>query len=428
MIVSSKSIFVPIFNKTTKLASVYVKNFHLYSSIENCLPIGYFDFLDKDGAFIETLEGITIGSIVQFEMMSDDNDINGMKLPEYTVLAIETIADEESMRLAGKLRIYFGHKWFLRDDFTSHAYPQMNNSKLVKQILEDDTRGFKMSIDSNNIENCDSDGIVRYKFNESDREFLFNKVLPYSTHNNVPMHLFCNLKDEFYFKSFQSLFTKKSNILYMPRSIMEDEGNENTMANISSKSSSTMLSFSKIESAIGNKDCIHQLSIKFLLDSSNFDLNKNEVSSGLKLPANVSASESSTSLGSYLPLDSAVYTDINGTSTLVKRNHLMSEEIYYLKARSKDLDNLLSIKLSVDFNGKIYNIGDTCDVYVKQGHWANEKWLVTDVELKSEDSADSDEGRNDHLMQIMTLSRPSMMGEKNISTLKNLDDMYEVNY
>src|SRR5574344_1361564 len=86
MIVSSKSIFVPIFNKTTKLASVYVKNFHLYSSIENCLPIGYFDFLDKDGAFIETLEGITIGSIVQFEMMSDDNDINGMKLPEYTVL------------------------------------------------------------------------------------------------------------------------------------------------------------------------------------------------------------------------------------------------------------------------------------------------------------------------------------------------------
>src|SRR5574344_1865457 len=120
-----------------------------------------------------------------------------------------------------------------------------------------------------------------------------------------------------------------------------------------------MLSFSKIESAIGNKDCIHQLSIKFLLDSSNFDLNKNEVSSGLKLPANVSASESSTSLGSYLPLDSAVYTDINGTSTLVKRNHLMSEEIYYLKARSKDLDNLLSINLSGDCDHRDLHSGPT---------------------------------------------------------------------
>ena len=149
---NAKTYFVPTLNATTELDPAFIREFVFVSSISGQLPLGYFDYFDQNGSFLKSYENLSIGTPITFNTYTDseDKDLKNFKFKNYVILYVESLNGEGSSGqfdgIKGKIRIWFGHKWYLYKDTKNHAYAPMKNSKLVEKILKDDTRGISFKI------------------------------------------------------------------------------------------------------------------------------------------------------------------------------------------------------------------------------------------------------------------------------------------
>ena len=143
------------------------------------------------------------------------------------------------------------------------------------------------------------------------------------------------------------------------------------------------------------------------------------MASGYKTPLNVNADDG-TPLEKFLPLDFKVSIN-QGSSVKEFLNDSLEDNLQKLFSDTKNLDRVFTIESKVNFSGKI-KIGDPIDLYLKSGHWANGKWIVS----KSIIMTDDENGALDSLVQSIELIRPSFYGDKNECTLESTAFLTEV--
>lgn len=405
--------FVPTFNSVSKIDYSIVGNFRLFESIYSGLPYGYVDILDSSGSLIEKFPNIQVGAKVAFDFISDIDEIE-LKLPDYVVLDVEF--GDESQTLKGKIRVWFGHKLFLFKDTSNHAYPPMKRSELIKRVLQDQTRGFKIKIEDDNfIKSDDAGDTPEYKCNEDDWTFLTETLLPKTCCQQLPVYLFTDIEDTFYLKTFRSMYKKNSTIGFLPTEINDMSEDASTNLQAFMKRHKSNLYLLGISSKIDGKNLLEEIHPLFAVDSAQ----NGKLAAGYKTPLNINTNDG-TPLEKYIPLDFKVSLS-QGSSIKLYLNDSLEDNMQKLFSDTKGLDRIFVIESKIPFSGKI-KIGEPVDLYLKTGHWANGKWIVSRSVIMTDEENDS----LDSIVQSVELVRPSFYGDKNETTLESTAFLTEV--
>jgi len=411
-------------NMVTEIPVDRYDGFFIKSSIEEGLPYGWVKILDPEGVTLAQFENLQIGADINLKLTDTQNDLNIFDFPQFKVLYIEDDCELNYSMFAGSITIWFGHPWFLYKDIKNHAYKPMDASELIKKILTDRSRGMRFTVKDENFDVCDETEIGSFKICESDWDFIHNKILPYTSINQLPVHFFCNHDNQFFLRSFENMFKQNPKALLMPaEELIADEDNAKNMKSIIDNNN--LFSTFQINAAwikIGNEKIIKELYPSFYFEN----LVNNSFVNGNKKPANKLMERNGALFGNILPLDKKFMDFNEGTSVKVIHNRPLISSMILLFQTSKIIDNMFEITVSTNFTGEALSIGDTVHIYVpifqieneKKKSWINGKWMIKQLDFMSSD--------NDRCMIItqMTLMRPSFVGDTQDTTLSMHRNLY----
>lgn len=412
--------FIPTLNEMTSLSSksVFLRGFHLYSSIYSGLPLGYFDLVDERGDnFLDELENLYVGIPVSFKLYTngEDEDLDeNFTIEDYVIIKIEVIGSEDMDRPGGIIRVWFGHKLFLYKDMENRAYPPLDGLSLIKRVLDDESRGFKLEYKKKNLDSVDFYKTNRYKCLESDWEFLQRKVIPYCLSGKLPVFLYIDIKNTVFLRSFKSMMTTEPKIIFSPNAVDEDSAEDFQEFKSSNQTAKMFDVMKNIRISISNDDAQKSLRKKFYLEDSEMKA----VLSGIKGMSNISGEEGNLSKSVVM---SYTYGSIgNGSSTMAVRNHSLDDEVALLQGSATYLDSYLNISFTANMNTTAFTVGETVLIYVKKGHWLNGKWVITSMTMRSP-SDDTDTLRIDY-----NVSRPTINGKMSTTTLAYPSMLYKL--
>ena len=176
--------------------------------INTHLPYGSLTIADNNGDRLAKMS-FMIGSTVEIKVMSPNSGAFAFPVMVISKLFHDTTATAQEF--GGFYQIMIEHPWMLSLDYTPHAYAPAKVSKIVKDILEDDTRGVSYRGKTVNIAETDDTGkIPRYKTETSDYEFITESLLPMAIIKGQPAYFFLNTRGRFNFISIQELYKEQA--------------------------------------------------------------------------------------------------------------------------------------------------------------------------------------------------------------------------
>ena len=398
----------PVINGTTDYSNklALIEKFVICNSLENGLPFGYMDVVDNDSILLSKFENLQIGASVDIKASYDEGTVSDtvkdLKIEDWVILRVQSIGNNRNSK-SSTLRVYFGSKMFLYNDNTNHCFEPMTNDLLVRQILKDKTRGCEFRLVY--ADAPDNTPIKRYKIQESDWEFLKNKVEAFSSYKKTPMYLYSDLNSNFYFKSIATMFNENpSTMLYYSPDNKEDSDAYDAFTNMYKTDEIGMpLSF---DIDIGNRQAVSELSRQFII----FDNQTNMTFSGVKGPTSKIENDGSA-LAKYYPIDYAFSQVSDGSSIASINNHQLEDAYNMLNRSLKDFDRMFTLHIKTQFNSSLLNVGSCVAVFFSKGHWAKGKWIL----LQNKLVIDS----NGNAFVDVEIARPTFSGSKSKTTLEN---------
>ena len=424
-----------------------IKKWHIANHLDDGLPYGYVDFQDRTGDLFAAFEHFQVGASVDITVVNLAN-MQKRVFPTYRVLKIENDFAIDTSWMAGVVRIWYGHPWFLYKDMTNHAYKPKNIGEQIKDILKDETRGIKFNderpapppnndfpqlytddMDKNFDRTDDTGKFTRYKIAESDWDFIKNKLLPYTAIGQLPAHFYTDdSNDMFYLKSFRNLYKQKPKIVFHQKEeVLQEENNlKRLQDNIRNNNIDLNTGHFIIQSAnmvINDFNLIKEIYPSFYIEN----LEMTTFLKGSKRLANKLRPRSGVSFGNVLPIDAVLASSINGTDAKLIHNRQLIDGLFLLFQTSKELDKMFSLNVVTYFNGHVITVGNTAEIFLapvempngKKTHWMNGKWLITGVEHFMADN-------NPRLIFTnTTIIRPSFIGTDTKTSLQSLPLLYE---
>jgi len=421
-----------ILNRITEIDPVYLLGFKLYTSIKEGLPYGYITVDDHYSYIMARFENLQIGASIDITLANFADNQETHKYPTFYILQLENDFSANSSRLAGTIRIWFGHAWFLYKNIKNHAYKPMNIAELIKKILKDEDRGMAFEADDDNFDETDDNGkLSRFKISETDWDFIQNKLLPYTTINKMPAHFFCNDRGEFFLKSFRNLYSENSKIIYTQNEEhLSEETNLKRIKEICEKNNINFgthhFPVSELHLKIGNEDILKEIYPYFLFEN----LEDGSFLSGSKKLSNKLRNRSGSSFGNMLPIDNMLMMKTKGTSVKIIYNRQAFDVIPLLFQAARVPDNLFFLTVYTNFIGDKVSIGDTSEINItpikynerderSKVHWMDGKWLNVGFEHYT-DAEDVEK-----FLTKSYLVRPSFVGNEDSTSLSMLPLLYE---
>lgn len=391
--------------------TAYIENIVIKNSLENGLPFGYIDFNDTDGDILSKFNNLQIGAAVDFKVVQDEQDeefVQNLKIEDWVILRV--IAKNREKNGNNLLvRLIFGNKMFLYKDMTNHCFAPQSNSEIIKQVLEDETRGCSFELVESDYP--DNEPIKRFKVQESDWEFLKNKIVSVSSYKKTPMYLYSDLSSKFHFSSIATMSSKNPNALLYLTQNTEEEGKalEQFINNYNAKELDQPIEFTL---DIGQKEALESMNRQFSI----FDSKMCTVFSGVKGPMSKIENDSSQ-LAKYYPIDfSFAATTQNGSSIATINNHDLNDAYNLLNNSLKGFDGMFTLSIKTRFNSELLNVGSCIALFYSKNHWANGKWILTESELLVDKMGNSSID--------LKIVRPTFSGKKSKTTLENYGSLF----
>jgi hypothetical protein len=419
-------------NSITEVPIELFAGFRIFSFIKNGLPYGYVQILDRDAAIFAQFRNLSIGTPIDIEIQSTGTD-EVHTYPTFYILQIENDCGLDPSKFAGTIRLWFGHAWFLYKDVKNHAYKPTNAAELIKKVLKSEDRGMEFKAEDDNFDKTDDSGeFSRFKICETDWDFINNKVLPYTTSGDQPVHFFCDDRGNFFLRSFKKMYSENSLVLYHQK---EDQlAEKDNMQKISELIDKNGIDkenghFPVSESSvrIGNTNLLKELYPSFYTENTSVGTS----ASGSKRVSNMVKGHIASSFGNVLPLNINYMMDLTGTSVKVVHNRQTLDSMALLFASGKHVDDMFSLELTTNFLGNKISIGHPAELFTarmdfggttgKKDNWINGKWLVVGLEHYT----DADDYKT--FLSKSYLIRPSFVGNEKQSALSPyIELMFEV--
>jgi hypothetical protein len=414
---------------------------YIYHFLDTGLPYGYFFIKDRGGKYLHDFENLQLGAKVDITLVDTQEVKNTITFPTFYILKVEDDFAFDPSKFSGSIKVWFGHPWFLFKDTNNHAFDAMNNSKLIKKVLESTDRGLKFEINKNNfLESDDSGKVNRYKVAETDWDFIKNKLIPFSTIQKLPPLFYCSLskkKEETKYK-FAFNFTNSATLYKQNPKIMISPSQEALVEDGAFKEIEKICKKNNLDP---NADIYYIQTLKLRIISENDiidvasqiyteNIETNKGSTVKKsINNNLSGTEGS-SFGNLVPIDILYMTASLGTSVKLIKNRSLTDALTLSLSNGKNFDNIFLSIVEINFVGDKVTIGDTIEFFVPaimendkpKESWFRGKWLLSGIENYS----DSANGDSNKLLSKLYLSRPSFVGDFNKTTLKMYQTLLEV--
>jgi hypothetical protein len=409
-------------NKVVDVPPGVFAGFRLITSLDEGLPYGYFQLLDRDASLFAKFENLQIGAMVDIEIQSMDDESVKVKYPTFYILQIEDDCSLDSSAFAGMIRVWFGHPWFLFKDIKNHAYKPTNNGELIKKILKNEDRGMAFDVEDKNFSKTDDTGeIARYKICETDWDFIQNKIMPYTSIGQQPAHFFANEQSKFFMKSFKDIYSDNSTAIFIQKEekLAEDDNLKAVEEIMNSNGMKKGDSFPVQEASVKISDRITSPEVfpTFYLENS---VDGSFITGGKMLNNKVEG-------GKLLPFDQYYMLNVKGTSVKVVHNRQILDALTLLFQTAQDVDKMFQVTTTTLFCGHKLSIGQTAELYMAKlkidgatkTNWLNGKWLVSRIEHFT----DEDDYRT--FLTKTYLLRPSFVGPASSSSLAMPELLYE---
>lgn len=412
-----------------------IKSAEVIFSMENHLPIFQMSFVDSGGEVLSNLP-FTMGSIVKFTVW--DAEIPGTlastKKPEkeianYNFIVSKMYGDDVASPNVGGgyITVIAVHPWQFFKDYTPHCYAPMKASDLIRKVVEDDTRGYELKMDEDSKDTDSTCKYPRYKTNESDLDFVLNKVLPFATINNTPAYFFATDKNTILLSSFQELINKSVKAVLIPNQLddaLKEKEYKSLVENFGLKGP---LRYIGLQHAIGGgsgTDYVSKLLPKFYME----DLGTHKLLAANKRPTTKMSKGSGVFTGNKVPLRDTTFGGMNPTSSTVLMNRETDDQINLAINYSRDLDKMFRITLNTEYRVDLA-VGNVVYLYIPAYqktelgstaiHWMTGKWLIYQTKHTVQNTGDK-------INTELVLVRPTFSMNEQKTTLSDVDSYLEV--
>lgn len=406
------------------LDSANIESFELVSDIEKILPRGVLTLKDNTGEVIQKFTGLEIGSSVSVQVITTAKNDKDVEFGTLVNLALAESPDTNMM--TGKPELLLGSRWELQKDFSTHIYKGIPNSDIIKNILEDNSRGFKIPLGK--IEDSDEDGsIPRFKCGVDDYTFIIKRILPYTTIKSKQTFFWIDEHGKAQLNSFDNMIVESPKVLCLPQNTNLSEKDKEKLQSLAGECSNKLVTYTKMTLYVGDINIgtlLKPLKSKVFIDSNSFI---GSTYTGVIKPSIKIGADSGNLIASKMPVFSWVFADSN-TDFKIFVNRNAADVSGYAINSTRQFMNMFRLELHTNYCGDSVKTGDTVFVYQKSSkhpdekeltYWINDKWLVSKTRhYYSKDTRD--------MKSVLTLCRPTFYLSKSSTDVPAIDYYYEV--
>lgn len=407
------------------------RSFDYVCDEDSILPKCLMRFTDQGNSLFKSYWGLETGSKVEVvvsegsatpeRIAETDTSSYSVELGNLTVGAVYSNETNTAVGADGYLEVKCVHPWEVFQDLTAHAYAGKSNSEIIKGLIENSsTRGFKFNdIDSNIFNDTDENGdIPRYKCGEGDLDFIVNKLLPYTTINNLPPCFFIDDKNNVHLETFQSMFVKDAKLLIVG-------GNDEDVTEEQKLKASMMNGLaigSELVVKVGN-EAVDEYTKIIKREVSFDDPSSLSAFTGKLLPKiAIGKFSMGSNQSGYIPVSAAKVLLSDATDKVYYRNHNFKDLKAIALNDQKPFNSFFKIEINTTFCGHLISVGDNVelDIPAESGekNWLNGKWHIKAIRYRVDPSH--------MLLMRLTLIRPSFLFNENSTTLMNPTDFYAI--
>lgn len=412
-----------------------MKSTQIVFSMENHLPVFQMSFVDSSGDVLSNLP-FTMGSPVKFTVWEAEipgtilnSDKPPKELASYNFIISKMYGDDVANPnvIGGYITVIAVHPWQFFKDYTPHCYAPMKASELIRKVVEDDSRGYELKMDDESKDTDTTCKYPRYKTNESDLDFVLNKVLPFATINNAPAYFFATDKNTILLSSFQELINKSVKAVLVPTQL-DDKLKLAEYASIAENFGlQSVLKYVGLQHAIGGgtgTDYVSKLLPKFYME----DLGTHKLLAANKRPTTKMSKGDSIFTGNKVPLKDTTFGGMNPTSSTVLMNRETDDQINLAINFGRDLDKMFRVTLNTEYSVDL-TVGAVVYLYVPSYqktelgtnaiHWMTGKWLIYQTMHVVQQTGDK-------INTELVLVRPTFSMNEQKTTLADVDSYLEV--
>lgn len=357
--------------------------------INTHLPYGSLTLADSNGDRLAKMS-FMIGSTVEIKVISPNSGAFAFPVMVISKLFHDTTAIAKDF--GGFYQIMIEHPWTLSLDYTPHAYAPAKISKIVKDVLEDDTRGASYKGKTVNIAETDDTGVIpRYKTETSDYDFITKGLLPLATIKGQPAYFFLNTRGRFNFISIQELYKEQAEAILTGVGLASSLKDIGKIANTTlSKSVVLATDFSVL---IGGGTRIPLL--RGLRPKIDLDTMTGRFISGIKSPTAVLTTAHGKNSGNKIPVLASTIFENKPTDEISSPNKLWDDQVSLAINSGRKLDSMFRLECTIgpDISTAI-TIGsvvqlilpekivneETGERKVSKAHWLVGKWVVQQMD------------------------------------------------
>jgi len=358
-----------------KLPAEFIETFKVSTSIYTSYPIAEMIINDNEGRMNAMLT-IKPGNFIQFNFQDVDSGAN-YQLTPFVVSGIEQVGHSEGLPNSGKMaslggmvKIHMCHPWEIYTDWSDQAF-DTNISSIVSDLANQAKKGWSFS--SVKVDKTDdSQGTIRYKLQESETEFILNKLLPYATIDHQAVYTFVNEKNEFHLHDFASMFSAVSTAVILPR---PEELSQSPSVATALKGELGSLPPHFITDGtwyLGRdfKNMIRAIQPNLLME---------EPKAGIAFGGNFSYQ---TPIPGYTLLKNTYVTSLTNTSSYAIPHRVLDDGLRLLINQVGILNSFLEIKIVTTLIFDIALVGGVINLLLASTpevatHWMNGKWLIS---------------------------------------------------
>ncbi len=426
-------LYVQVDGEILDTNSIYSAEFS--SDIYNIVDKGTLILKDTTGAIFSNFKFL-IGTQVDIQIVGksvDGSDIDTkINLPS---LFIKSFNDDLSLNMAsnaGFITLKLTSRWTLYQDFTDHAYAPNCISKIMKTILEDSTRGFSLTIDTDRFgTSSDSGSVPRYKCGIGDLDYMEKYLKPICCIEESPTYMFSRA-GKICLQSFSNLYSKKASVLIIPNTKVANSLTEKIKNYATSVGAESLLFAAKMLPSVGEDKDGNMVYTSLYPDIYLFDdmLHVNQVIQ--TKPSIKITKKTGTKSGNAIPVNKYLSLGIVGTDTRLY-NMRFIEDIKSLSFnRNENLSQMFQTRIACSFCGDMLEDGDTVELYAPpyqdtsgkkvtdKQHWLTGKWLVSEIVHAVE------KGHVDMVTSVLTLIRPTFTLDESKTSVTTLPYMARI--
>jgi len=415
-------------------ASTMVMDFYIEVSVKYAYPRGILILKDNDGSLLAQLKQ-RIGTIVNVSVCESDDvetveatgKSSAVDKKEFCDLCIVGIRDDCGFNLdsaGGNFTLILMYPWALFKDYTNHAYAAMTASELIKKVVKDTGRGYKIAISDDDVDATDDSGkYPKYKIGQSDDEFLVKNVLPFCSVNLNPAYMFIDDFGNFKLKSYRNMYKQSPKVAFVPpyNSYMKYSDTYNTKLTAEGESISKFISYTSMKVFIGGEEITDQIKALSPEVYVEHPLTR-------RIIVGTTRQESyATPQNKKIPILDSLMNLIGNTDSRTFINRSVDEAVSLNINANSSLDEMFTVEIDIPSAVDVAPIGSTAHLLAlvgegidqKKTHWLTGKWVVFNNKHYAS-------GSNLGAYTKVTLARPTFLFAAGKSTLADEDVFYKV--